>query len=393
MDIRSQKLSDFFNIGRDLGWDVEQQKWTVKQLTSPEARSYTVGDIIEGGLLPELPLVKSGNRYGYPPLRERIVETMDYDVDRNHVLITLGTQMSNFLVMSTLLEPGDEAIVETPSWEQPRVLCQAFKAECKPLRRYYELDWKFDLDELRSLMSPKVKLIYICHPNNPTGACLSQEELQAVCDIAARHGAYVLSDEIYRGMEWSGELSPSVANTYERGVATSSVSKILGMSGTRLGWLATPDRGFLERCMELKYYITLHQQSRLDETVAMAALERQKFWSLARASMDAGRRNFDIVARWMERNGTFHWVPPAGGFLSFPRYDLDLPSWDLCVRLIKEPYRTYIIPGGCYGYERHVRLGFGPGTSCEDVKDGLAQISRFVEDVRSGRVQVEISGN
>jgi aspartate/methionine/tyrosine aminotransferase len=393
MEIRSQKLSDFFNIGRDLGWDVEQQRWTVKQLTSPEARSYTIGDIIEGGLPPELPLTKSGNRYGYPPLRERIVETMDYAINRDHVLITLGTQMSNFIAMSTLLEPGDEAIVETPSWEQPRVLCQALKAECKLLRRRHELDWKFDLDELKALMSPKVKLIYICHPNNPTGACLSRDELQAVCDIAAKHGSYVLSDEIYRGMEWSGELSPSVANLYERGVATSSVSKILGMSGTRLGWLATPDRDFLERCMELKYYITLHQQSRLDETIAMAALERQKFWSLARASMNAGRRNFDLVAGWMASNGTFRWVPPAGGFLSFPHYDLDLPSWDLCVRLIKEPYRTYIIPGSCYGYEHHVRLGFGPGTPAEDVEDGLAQISRFVGDFRSGRVEVEISGN
>jgi aspartate/methionine/tyrosine aminotransferase len=393
VDIRSQKLSDFFNIGRDLGWSVEQQRWTVNQLISPEARSYTIGDIIPGGLPPELPIVKSGNRYGYPPLRERIVETMDYELDRDHVLITLGTQMSNFLAMATLLEPGDEVIVDTPSWEQPRVLCQAMKAECKLLRRRHELQWKFDLDELRSLMSPKVKLIYICQPNNPTGACLDRDELQAICDIAAEHGAYVISDEIYRGLEWSGEPSPSVANTYERGVATSSVSKVLGMSGARLGWLATPDRGFLERCMELKYYITLHQQSRLDETVVMAAVERQKFWSLVRGSMDAARRNFGLVARWMETNGTFRWVPPAGGFLSFPQYDLDLPSWDLCVTLIKEPYRTYVIPGSCYGYENHVRLGFGPDTPSQNVDDGLNQISRFVDDFRSGRIEVQISGN
>jgi aspartate/methionine/tyrosine aminotransferase len=393
VEIRSQKLSDFFNIGRDLGWDVEQQRWTVRQLTSPEAQSHTIGDIIEGGLPPELPLVKSGNRYGYPPLRERIVETFDYELDKDHVLMTLGTQMSNYIAMTSLLEPGDEAIVETPSWEQPRVLCQALKVGCKLLRRREELDWQFDLDELKSLMSPKVKLLYICHPNNPTGACLSRDRLQAVCDIAAGQGAYVLADEIYRGMEWSGELSPSVANTYERGVATGSISKILGLSGTRLGWLATPDRDFLERCMELKYYITLHQQSRLDETIAMAALERQKFWSLARASMTAGRRNYDVVARWMKSNGTFHWVPPAGGFLSFPHYDLDLPSWDLCVTLLEEPYRTYVIPGSCYGYEHHIRLGFGPDTPPEDVTDGLAQISRLVDDYKSGRAEVEISGH
>jgi hypothetical protein len=95
----------------------------------------------------------------------------------------------------------------------------------------------------------------------------------------------------------------------------------------------------------------------------------------------------------METNGTFRWVPPAGGFLSFPQYDLDLPSWDLCVTLIKEPYRTYVIPGSCYGYENHVRLGFGPDTPSQNVDDGLNQISRFVDDFRSGRIEVQISGN
>ena len=68
-------------------------------------------------------------------------------------------------------------------------------------------------------------------------------------------------------MEWSGELSPTIVNVYEHGVATGSISKILGLSGTRLGWFATQDRDFLERCMELKYYITLHQQSRLDDAL------------------------------------------------------------------------------------------------------------------------------
>ncbi len=386
MHIRSQKLSDFFNIGRDLGWDVEQQKWTVNQLIGPEGLSYTVGDIIPGGIPEDLPIIKSGNRYGYPPLRERIVETMEYDVDADHMLLTLGTQMSNFLAFATLLEPGDEAIVETPSWEQPRVLCEAFRADCKLIRREEELDWKFDLEKLESLMGPKVKLIYICHPNNPTGACLDEAELRAVCDIAAKHGAYVVSDEIYRGMEWSGDPSPSVANTYERGVSTSSISKILGMSGTRLGWLATPDRDFMERCMELKYYITLHQLSRLDETVAMAAMERQKFWAMARNSMRVAKANYDLVTKWMENSDVFRWVPPKGGFLSFPHYDLDIPSWDLCIALIKEPYRTYLIPGSCYGYENYVRLGFGPSTPTEDVRNGLEQLSAFIDDYRDGKI-------
>jgi len=388
MKVRSQQLSDFFNIGRDLGWDVEKQVWTVNQLVDPEGRSYKLGDIIEGGLPPELPLVKSGNRYGYPPLRERIVQSQEYNLPIDNVLVTMGTQMSNFLAFAVALEPGDEAIIETPSWEQPKVLCEPFKVEGKLLRRRLELGWKFDLNELESMVTPKTKLIYLCHPNNPTGAMLNDDDLTAICNIADRVGAYIVSDEIYRGLEWSGELSPSVANLYERGVATSSVSKTLGMSGLRIGWLATPDRDFMERCLEFKYYITLHQQSRLDETIAMAALEPAKYHHLVRGTMEAAQANYDVIANWMQTNGVFSWVPPAGGFLSFPHYDLDISSWDLCIALLKEPYRTYLIPGVCYGYENHVRLGFGPGTPTARISEGVKQIDRFIADYREGKVTV-----
>jgi aspartate/methionine/tyrosine aminotransferase len=236
------------------------------------------------------------------------------------------------------------------------------------------------------MVTPRTKLIYLCHPNNPTGAMLNDDDLTAICTIADRYGTYIVSDEIYRGLEWSGETSPSVANLYERGVATSSVSKTLGMSGLRIGWLATPDRDFMERCLEFKYYITLHQQSRLDETIALAALEPAKYHDLVRGTMDAARANYDVIATWMETNGVFSWVPPAGGFLSFPHYDLDIPSWDLCIALLKEPYRTYLIPGICYGYENHVRLGFGPGTPTARITEGVKQIDRFIADYRAGKV-------
>jgi aspartate/methionine/tyrosine aminotransferase len=383
---RSQKLSEFFNIGRDRGWDVQKQAWTVHSLVNPEGRVLTLGDIMEG-IPPDLPLAKSGNRYGYPPLREQIVRSQRYEVAADDVLVTSGTQHANYLAFATLLEAGDEAIIESPSWEQPKVLCEALSVQARILPRRPELGWRFDLDELERLASPRVKLIYLCHPSNPTGAILDESELKAVCAVADRIGAYVVSDEIYRGLEWDEALSPSVVNCYERGVTTSSISKTLGMSGLRLGWLATRDRAFRERCMELKYYISLHQQSRLDEVVALAALEPTRYWRLVRKTMDAARVNYDLVAAWMKGNGVFTWIPPGGGFLSFPRYDLDIPSWDLCVRLLEAPYRTYLIPGSCYGHEGHVRLGFGPGTAADTIRAGLAAVDRFVADRRGQTVR------
>jgi len=387
MKTKSQKLGEFFNIGRDLGWDVEKQVWTVHQLINPEGRVFTLGEILDGIPL-DLRLEKSGNRYGYPPLREAIVKTHGYHIARENVLITSGTQHANFLSFAVALEAGDEAIVEAPSWEQPKVVCEALGVDAKILKRRRELEWKFDLNELEHLMGPKVKLLYLCHPSNPTGAVLSEDELKEICRLADRYGVYVVSDEIYRGLEWEGGLSPSVVNLYERGISTSSVSKTLGMSGLRLGWLATQDRQFLESCMDLKYYISLHQQSRLDEVVAMAALRPGRYWQLVGETMAAARTNFDITSEWMRTNGVFEWVAPKGGFLSFPSYDLDIPSWDLCVRLLREPYRTYILPGSCYGVEGHVRLGFGPGTSAETMRAGLEQISRFIADERGARAKL-----
>ena len=90
----------------------------------------------------------------------------------------------------------------------------------------------------------------------------------------------------------------------------------------------------------------------------------------------------------METNDAFSWIKPTGGFLSFPSYDLDISSWDLCIQLLKDPYRTYLIPGSCYGFEGYVRLGFGPGTPFESIKAGTEQIDRFVADYREGRVTV-----
>jgi aspartate/methionine/tyrosine aminotransferase len=357
-------------------------------LINPEGKVFTVGEILDEGIPQDLRLEKSGNRYGYPPLREAITKSQYYSVPIENVLITSGTQHANFLSLATSLESGDEAIVEAPSWEQPKVVCEALGVTVKLLKRRPELQWKFDLNELESLMGPKVKVIYICHPNNPTGAVLSENELRDICRIAGRYGAYVISDEIYRGLEWEGGLSPSVVNLYERGITTSSISKTLGMSGLRLGWLATQDRQFLENCMNLKYYISLHQQSRLDEVVAMAALRPDKYWSLISQTMAAAKVNYDITLEWMRNNDTFQWVPPKGAFLSFPSYNLDIPSWDLCVCLLEKPYRTYILPGICYGLEGYVRLGFGPGTPAESMRAGLDQISSFVAACRAGAATV-----
>ena len=108
MQMASRKLGEFFNIGRDRGWDVARQVWTVHSLVDPEGRVLTLGDVLDGIPL-DLRLEKSGSRYGYPPLRQRIVESQRYGVTPEHVLVTSGTQHANFLAFAATLEVCDDA--------------------------------------------------------------------------------------------------------------------------------------------------------------------------------------------------------------------------------------------------------------------------------------------
>ncbi len=125
----------------------------------------------------------------------------------DHVEVTNGGSEANFVVCWKLLEPGDEVVMMVPNYGQTLGLARGFAGTMHdwPLVPDYEAGrWRPDLDRLGSLVNPRTKLIIICNPNNPTGARIRPSELDRIAEIAARHGSYVLSDEIYRGAEVDG---------------------------------------------------------------------------------------------------------------------------------------------------------------------------------------------
>jgi aspartate/methionine/tyrosine aminotransferase len=385
MEFIEEKLGEFFSLGRKLGYDTVNKRWTADVLIDAKGYTPRLGEIMpewDNNLL----LDWSGDHLGPRPLRERIVESQRYAQPPDNVVVTLGTQQANFFAMLTALDRGDEIVVEVPSWMQPQVLARAIGAPVKLIQRREELGWKFDLDELHGLVSTKTKLIYVCNPSNPTGAVLDAKDIDEICRIAGTVGAYVLSDEIYRGLEWEGELTPAVADRYERGISTGSVSKTIAMDGLRVGWLLTPDRDFIRRVLVLKRYNTTPHQSCLDEAVAIRALDARLYPTLLEKSMKVARGNRALVSAWMAKQRAFSWVAPTAGFLSFPKYDFEIDSWSLCTRLLQEPYHTYLIPGSCYGVEYHVRLGFGASTPSERIARGLSKLEQLAHDLRTARV-------
>src|SRR3954447_13810905 len=141
---------------------------------------------------------------GTPPLRAAIA-TLYPGATIDHVQVTNGGSEANFLAMWNLVEPDAEVVLMAPNYMQTPALARTFGARVTewPLVAT-ETRWRVDLDALDRLVSSRTRLIVICNPNNPTGARFDAADLDRIAAAAARHGAWVLSDEIYRGAELDG---------------------------------------------------------------------------------------------------------------------------------------------------------------------------------------------
>ncbi len=330
---------------------------------------------------PNLRLDWSGQSFrGLPTLREKVVERWGYApvCGADDVLITAGTAEANFLAISNLLEPGDEMIVDVPGWPQPLVLGEAIGAKIKKLVRNEASAWMFDFDQLTELITPKTKLIFICNPNNPTGHVLNAVELKRVAELADTVGAYVLTDEVYRSMEWDNQPTPRIASLYERGISTGSVSKVLGLQGLRTGWMISPDSQLLFDSMVLRED-TSEIMNIMGETIADVALGENRFAeSIAKARL-AGEKNLNLINDFVHSHSELSWVRPKAGLIGFCRLSSDVNAAELSERLLAPPYRTFVMPGNAYGFPHHIRVGAG-GADTEEVAKGLAQLARFLRN-------------
>jgi aspartate/methionine/tyrosine aminotransferase len=364
------------------------------QLAGAKALGVSLGEIID--LDPKMSLKASQDVDS--TLKEEIIKVNGYDdFMKNDILLTTGTYEANFLILSEAVEAAEEIVLSTPCWYQYAAYSLQEKkyyfccGGLHPLVKVHVLvrkedeDWSYDVERLQEIASDKTALIVVNSPNNPTGAVSKNPEMRAICEIAEDTGSYVLHDEIYRGLEWDKPFSsPQAVTMYDKAAATNSLSKSLGFDGLRVGWLATKDKKLMARCKAINewYHMGEGGISILSKTVATAALEQDKFMQLLDHGRKIGQECWDIVAEWITKyEDVFDWKKPEAGVLSFPRYHLDIGSWELCERLAAEPYKTTMLPGIIYGFEKHMRLGVGYETP-ENVKLGLEQVSKLIKNLR-----------
>lgn len=186
-------------------------------------------------------------RQGYPQtngseeLRSRIAQLYPGARAQN-VMVTCGGSEANFISTWALLERGDEVVFMMPNYMQIAGLAQAFGAELKPLWLREKLHWAIDADDVKRIVTKKTRMIAICNPNNPTGAILDGSARDAIVTAAANVRAWILADEVYRGAEFEGGMTPSFWGTYERVLCTAGLSKAYGLPGLRTGWVVGPPK-------------------------------------------------------------------------------------------------------------------------------------------------------
>lgn len=314
------------------------------------------------GDVPDI-LVNGPNGDGYPPVLEAIAAL--YGVAPEQVVPAEGTSGANFLAFAALVEPGDEVLVEQPTYEPLLSALELLGARVRRFARRFEDGYHLDLDSLRAGMSDRVRLVVITNPHNPSGVALPPEEIAAVGEIAGR--AYVLVDEVYRDILFE-EASPSHVHLGPRFLATSSLTKSYGLSGLRCGWvLAAPDLAdHLRRVRDLLGGVG----SMPSDSLALMALRQLP--RLAERTRSILEPNQKLIRQFLaEHADELDCVLPARTMMVFPRLRKEEDSQPLHDRLRR--LETSIVPGRFFESPRHFRLGFA--VRPEDVATGLHHLS------------------
>lgn len=311
-----------------------------------------------------------GSIYGLASLKEEIAGLYE-TITPDDILTQHGATGGNQHVLFSLVRPGDRVVAFSPSYQQFYSTPRALGANVTVLKLRRSNGFLPDLDELRKAAARGLRLICINNPNNPTGSLIPEDMMKEIVEIARSSGTYILCDEVYAGVSIEGAACPSIADLYEKGIATGSMSKAFSLAGLRLGWLATKDKEALAQFRRVRDY-DLVSCSLFDESVAALALRhREKILERNRKIL---RHNLPILEQWVEGEKHASFVKPKAGTMALVYYDVDMPSTLFCHRMYYET-GAFTVPGDCFDEPFSFRVGYGH--DAETLERGLQAVSEF----------------
>jgi hypothetical protein len=351
-------------------------------LTASDAETLTIDELLayagpdERERFEHLPLSYAPT-WGGKELRAAIADLYE-GFGPEHVLTFAGAEEGLFWALQELAGPGDHALVTVPNYQSFESIPMAAGAEVEGIVLDPASGWEPDVEEIARRLRPSTKLVAVNFPNNPTGAICSEASFRALVDLCDEHGATLLSDEVYRGLEVDGSRRlPQAAELSESAVSLNVMSKSYGLPGLRIGWLATRRRDLLERLERRKHYTSICNATP-SEALATIALRNG-------AAIQA--RNRDLIAANVPRfealfaahPDRLEWQAPAGGAVSFPRY-LGADGVESFCRELLEREGVVLLPASIFASALapvpadRFRIGVGR----RDPEGALAAFDRFL---------------
>lgn len=292
---------------------------------------------------------------GLPALREEIAKGYA-GVPPEGVLVLSGAEEGILLAMLATVSSGQHAVVVVPAYQSLHAIPRALGASVTMVPLQHDLGWTLDPEDVERAITRHTRLIVLNFPHNPTGAHIPREVLDRVVALAADAGAVLLSDEVYRGLEYdTGHLLPCAADLAEHAVSLGVMSKAFALPGLRIGWLASRNPAWLARVAALRDYTTICSSAPAEILALIALRAREQLLARSRAIVSANVATATTVLQSV--SDAVDWVPPRAGSVAFPR--LLRGDADALARRLSEHSSVLLVPGAVFGEPSHFRLGLG----------------------------------
>ncbi len=306
--------------------------------------------------------------YGYQPLMERLAAKAG--VRQECVVYTLGTSMANFVALTALVHPGNEVLIERPTYDPLLAILDHIGAKVNRFERPVEQGFQLDLGELERKITPATRLVILCNLHNPSSTFTDETTMRQVGAIAAQVGARVLVDEVYLetlfDQPWRSafHLGPNF-------VITSSLTKAYGLSGIRCGWiLAQPELAQrIWQVVDFTYGSPVHPAELL-AVIVLDNLDRVR--NRARTLLETNRL---LVNQFLSKHPQLDCEPSRFGTTIFPR--LKTGRTPEFVSILRERFETSVVPGEFFEQPQHFRIGFCRDT--ETVRGGLDRLTSALQ--------------
>ena len=275
------------------------------------------------------------------------------------IMVTPGSNQAFAATMMTLLEPGDEVAIASPYYFNHHMAIELCNGAVRPIPLSEENGFQMRADDVERALTPRTKAVVIISPNNPTGAVYASDEIAAITDLAARRGIYVISDDAYETFSYDGARHVSAASIAERPelvISLGSLSKTLGMTGWRIGYIAaSPD--FIQQALKVQDATAICAPI-IAQIAALSALDHHPRYPQSMiAELDRRRALFETAIAGIPQ---LHWRKTDGALFAMVRADganANL-AWDILERA-----GVLTVPGAAFGqrWSSYLRISYGCG--------------------------------